>query len=196
MNRLWCWKQLNYFRDSYDNSYDQSCHIQEDCSRSSFSVDDSYWIHLSFWLLCRIATSLVKIILFFSTQVLDRQLNSISQSFELMHITHLQTISSQNHFSLTVTTTKKSSILFVAIILLEASVSRKKAMTADSLTSSQEIEKLAKNVTSMSELIETIKCEEDHACNNWDMKMIWIVARKVIIVNENEFWMSAKYSIW
>lgn len=69
-------------------------------------------------------------------------------------------------------------------------------MTADSLTSSQEIEKLAKNVTSMSELIETIKCEEDHACNNWDMKMIWIVARKVIIVNKNKFWMSAKYSIW
>ncbi len=83
-----------------------------------------------------------------------------------MHITHLQTISSQNYFSLTVTTTKKSSILFVAIILLEASVSCKKDMTADSLTSSQEIEKLAKNVISMSELIETIKCEEDHACNN------------------------------
>lgn len=112
-----------------------------------------------------------------------------------MRITQLQTISSHNHLSPTVAATKKSGILSVAIVLLEASLSRKKAMAADSLTSSQEVEKLDKDVTSISELIEAIKRGEDHACNNWDMEMTWIVARKAIIVDDNGSWMSAKYSV-
>ena len=111
-----------------------------------------------------------------------------------MRITQLETISSLNHPSPTVAASKKQGILSAAVALLEASASRRKVTLANPLTSRIEAEKLATEMESITELIAAIKRGEDHACNNWEMEMSIIVARKAIIVDENGPWMSTKYA--
>ena len=112
-----------------------------------------------------------------------------------MRLTRLETISTKNHPSPAVAASKKLAVLSAAVALLEASVSRVKSMAADPLLPSLQVERLVKKTESITELVEAIKRGEDDACNNWEMEMIWIVARKAIIVNENESWMSVKYPV-
>ena len=112
-----------------------------------------------------------------------------------MRITQLETISSLNHPSPAVAASKKLGILSAAVALLEASASRRKATLRNHFTSSIEAEKLVKEMESINGLIAAIKRGEDQACNNWEMEMTLIVARKAIIVTENEPWMSTKYAI-
>lgn len=120
-------------------------------------------------------------------------LNPISFSSDLMRITQVQTVSTVNHPSPEVAAIKKIGILQAAVVLLEASLSRRKGIVADLQTSNSEKEKEAKEVESITELIAGIKRGEDHAFNIWDMEMTWIVARKAIILDAKDAWMSVKY---
>ena len=110
-----------------------------------------------------------------------------------MRIIHLETNSSQDHPSPAVTAMKKPGILSVAVLMLETRAARIKAMIADPATLSLQAEKLEKDIESITRLVEAIKRGEDDACNNWDMEMTWIVARKAAMVKENGSWMSIKY---
>ncbi len=110
-----------------------------------------------------------------------------------MRITQLQTISSRNHPSPAVAASRKLEILSVAVVMLEASISRRKAIIADPATSSLQVDKLVKEIESMTEQVKAIKMDEGIASNDWDMEMTLIIARKAVTVNENEPWMSLKY---
>ena len=88
---------------------------------------------------------------------------------------------------------KISGILSVAVLMLEARAARIKTKLVNPATSSIQVEKLEKDTESIAQLVQAIKCGEDEACNNWDMEMTWIVARKAAIVKENDPWMAIKY---
>ena len=137
-------------------------------------------------MLSRIATPLTKTIMSYTTLIPDGLFNSISRSPELMRITHLDTIPSLNHPSSAVAALKKQGILSAAVVLLEATIVRRKAMMTDPSISGIVIESFVKETESINKLIEAIKRGEDDACNNWEMEMTLIVARKAIIVDENE----------
>lgn len=110
-----------------------------------------------------------------------------------MRIIHLETKSSQDHPSPAVAAMKKPGILSVAVLMLEARAARIKALVVDPVTSSLQAEKLEKDMESITQLVEAVKRGEDEACNNWDMEMTWIVARKAATVGENDSWMAIKY---
>ena len=112
-----------------------------------------------------------------------------------MRIKHLETVSAHNHPSPTVAAGKKLLILSVATTLLQSSITRKKAMVAEPQLSSLEKEKLVKELESIGELLQAIKCGEGEACGNWDFELTWIVARKAMIIDEKEAWMSRKYPV-
>ncbi|KAL9117371.1 MAG: hypothetical protein Q9187_006092 [Circinaria calcarea] len=140
-----------------------------------------------------IAAPLIKTIQSYSVEIPNGYLNPISFSSDLMRITQIQTVSTANHPSAEVAVIKKFGILQAAVVLLEASLSRRKSIVADPQTSDSEKEKEAKEIDSITQLIAVIKRGEDHALNIWDMELTWIVARKAIILDVKDAWMSVKY---
>ena len=110
-----------------------------------------------------------------------------------MRISQVQTVSTVKHPSPEVAAIKKTGILQAAVVLLEASLSRRKMIVADPQTSKIEKEKEVEEIESITKLIAVIKRGEDHAFNIWDMEMTWIVARKSIILGVRDAWMSMKY---
>lgn len=112
-----------------------------------------------------------------------------------MRITQIQTVSTVKHPSPEVAAIKKFGILQAALVLLEASLSRRKMIVVDPQTSNGEKEKEAEEIESITKLIAVIKCGEDHAFGVWDMEMTWIVARKSIVLSVKDAWMSVKYPV-
>ena len=123
----------------------------------------------------------------------DGQLNPISRSTDLMRITQLETISTYNHNSPVVAAGKKPLVLSTAAAFLQAGALRRKQIIADPSTSAGEGEKLLQECREIEELIEAFKRGEKQVCENWEFEMTWIVARKAILVNNGEAWMSTKY---
>lgn len=144
-------------------------------------------------IICRIITPLVKMFQSSSTPLPAWQLNPISWNSHFMRIVYLETISTRNHPSPAVAAAKHQVILAAAIALLCSGISRKEIIAANPLTASHEVEKLSEEIEEMTGLVEIIKSGDDMACNHWDMEMTWVVARRAIIVNQKESWMSAKY---
>jgi len=144
-------------------------------------------------LLPGIATPLLKTIQSHTVTLSDGQVNAITRSPELMRIINLETVSSQNHASPVIALGKKVGIQTAAVALLQAGVIRRKALMENLSLQKFEVEKLAKEKHEIEELIEAIKRGDSQVSDNWEMEMTWIVARKAIILNESEAWMSAKY---
>ena len=109
-----------------------------------------------------------------------------------MRIKHLETVSTLNHPSPAVAAVKNMVVISAASNLLESSISRKKAAATDPSTSNMEAKELAKEIESLNELMDAIKRGDGDACNNWNFELTWIVARKAIVVDEKEAWMSIK----
>ena len=110
-----------------------------------------------------------------------------------MRITHLELLSTRDHHSPAVAATKCRVLMNAVASLLQSGVSRKKAAAMDPLITSPEAEKLSREIEEMTGLIETIKRGDDLACKNWELEVAWVVARKAIILKDNEAWMSIKY---
>ncbi|MCJ1404061.1 hypothetical protein MMC11_007286 [Xylographa trunciseda] len=144
-------------------------------------------------LLPGIATPLLKTIQSQTLTLSEGQLNPISRSPELTRIMNLETVSTRNHSSPAIARGKKAGIQTAAVALLQAGVNRRKALVENSSLPKSEAEKLAKEKQEIEELIDAVKRGDNEVSDNWDMEMTWIVARKAIIVNEGEAWMSAKY---
>ncbi|MCJ1263855.1 hypothetical protein MMC22_003725 [Lobaria immixta] len=140
-----------------------------------------------------IATSLLKMIQSYSTPIPDGQLNPISQSPQLIRITQLETVSTYNHNSPLVAAGKKPLILSVVAELLGAGLVRRKAAIGDSSTPTGEGETLLQESREIEELIEALKHGGHQIRENWEFEMTWIVARKAILVNKSDAWMSVKH---
>jgi SAM-dependent methyltransferase len=142
-------------------------------------------------LLPGIATPLIRTIQSLQIELLPGQQNIESRSNDMMRIRHLETISTAHHSDPQVAVGKKFGVISAASVLLESSINRNKA-AAESATGALK-EKLERDVQAMTALMEAIKRGEGDAINNWDFEMTWIVARKALVLDEEEPWMAKKY---
>ena len=106
---------------------------------------------------------------------------------------HLETISTLNHPSRAVEAGKKQEIMGAAVQLLQAGMSRRQSLAAQVQVSGLEAKKLGEEVEEMIGLIEAWRQGGDPACNDWDCAMTSITARKALMINPHEAWMTAKY---
>ena len=98
-----------------------------------------------------------------------------------------------NHPSRAAKAGKKQEIMGAAVALLQAGVYRREALVAQAQTSGLEAQKLGEEVEEMKRLVEAWKQGGDPACNDWGCAMTSITARKALVINEHEAWMTAKY---
>ncbi|KAI9710158.1 MAG: hypothetical protein M1820_002960 [Bogoriella megaspora] len=138
-----------------------------------------------------IAVPLARTITSLQTEVLPGQQNVDSRSTNLMRIKHLETVSTADHPDPRIAVETKLAIISAATVLLESSINRNQA--AVYTASGAEKEKLQNDVQAMTSLREAIKRGEGDAINNWNFEMIWIVARKALVLDEEEPWMAKKY---
>ena len=141
----------------------------------------------------RIASPLVKAIQSIQTPIPPGNLDPISWTGDLVRIMHLETISTMNHPSRVVEGGKKQIIKEATVLLLQAGVSRRQMLVAHQQVSRSEAEKLMMEVDEMKRLVEAWKRGGDQECNDWDCTMTSIIARKALMVNEQDAWMTAKY---
>lgn len=88
---------------------------------------------------------------------------------------------------------KKAAVVSAATVLLDSSISRKKAAAPSSPVSTLDAQVSSEEIQSMEELLEAIKSGK--AMNNeWNFEMMWIVARNAIMLRNNEAWMSIKHA--
>lgn len=117
----------------------------------------------------------------------------ISWTGDLVRIIHLKTISTKNHPSRAVEAGKKQEIMGAALQLLQAGVSRRQKLVAEAQGSGSQALELEEEIEEMKQLVKVWKQGEDPACNRWDFTMTSIIARKALLINEDEAWMTAKY---
>ena len=98
-----------------------------------------------------------------------------------------------NHPSPAVEAGKKQEIMGAALVLLQAGVSRRHMLVAEGKCSVSQAQKLEEEIEEIKRLIEAWKQGGDPACNRWDFTMTSIIARKALLINEHEAWMTAKY---
>jgi len=110
-----------------------------------------------------------------------------------MRLTHLEMISTLNHPSPIVQAGKKAGVISAATVLLESSISRKKAATLSFSASTVDAQMLCKEIKSMEELLEAVKSGEA-VSKDWNLELMWLVARKAIVLKNDEAWMSIKYA--
>lgn len=110
-----------------------------------------------------------------------------------MRLTHLEMISTLIHPSPIVQAGKKAGVISAATVLLESSISRKKAATLSFSASTVDAQMLCKEIKSMEELLEAVKSGEA-VSKDWNLELMWLVARKAIVLKNDEAWMSIKYA--
>ena len=120
-------------------------------------------------------------------------IDTISWTGDLVRVIHLETISTMDHPSRAVEAGKKQGIMGVAVALLQAGVSRRQMLVAEAQCSISQAQKLEEEIEGMKRLVEAWKQGGDPACNRWDFTMTSIIARKALLINEHEAWMTAKY---
>lgn len=119
--------------------------------------------------------------------------NPISRSSDLMRLTYLEMVPTLNHPSPMVQAGKKAGVISATTVLLESSISRKKAAALSFSASTVDAQMLCKEIKSMEELLDAIKSGEA-VSKDWNLELIWIVARKAIVLKDYEAWMSIKYA--
>ena len=119
--------------------------------------------------------------------------NPVSWTGDVVRIMHLETISTVNHPSSAVEAGKKHIVLGVAVRLLEAAVSRRQTLLAnEQLSDSDDTQRLEEEVGEIKRLLDAWSQGGDPASSRWDLAMTSIIARKALLVNEHEAWMTPK----
>ncbi len=116
----------------------------------------------------------------------------ISWTGDLVRLIHLETISTMNHPSRAVEVGKKQEIMGAALQLLHAEISRRHTLVTEAQYSGSQAEKLEEEIEDMKRLVEAWKEGGDPACNRWDCTMTSVIARKALLINEHEGWMTNK----
>ena len=142
-----------------------------------------------------ITMPLVKTIQSFSTPIPAGQVSPICWTGDLMRILHLETISTMNHPSPVVQAGKTHAIKSTALALLQAGISRKdfRAAQTQSPSPSLEAQELTEDVEARKRLLDAWNQGTDPACSDWNFAMTSIVARKTLVMDERQAWMTAKY---
>ena len=108
-----------------------------------------------------------------------------------MRVSQLETLSTVAHTSPIVQSEKEKVIKAGALQLLQAGISRRQDKAADPLTTEIEAQRLVYESEEMKNLADGIKAGREYARSAWDMAMTWIVAKKAIVFDDKEQWMSA-----
>ena len=116
----------------------------------------------------------------------------ISWTGDLVRLIHLETISTMNHPSRAVEAGKKQVVMGAALQLLQAGISRRQILVTEAQYSGSHAEKLDEEIEDMKRLVEAWMQGGDPACNRWDCTMTSVIARKALLINEHEGWMTNK----
>ena len=109
-----------------------------------------------------------------------------------MRIMHLDTFSTADNPSELIRSETKQEMASVAILLLQAGITRRQMLAEQSHSSTPEAEQLQTEINARSQLLEAWKQGKDPANSEWNYAMTSIVARKAHIVDEQQDWMLAK----
>ena len=109
-----------------------------------------------------------------------------------MRILHLDTFSTMNHPSQIVKAGARQVIKIAAVPLLQAGISRRKAVMKQSNYSQEEMRELERDTEAIGVLLDAWNQGTDPACNEWNFAITFIVARKAVFINEEQDWMMAK----
>ncbi|KAL9610246.1 MAG: hypothetical protein Q9167_005042 [Letrouitia subvulpina] len=138
------------------------------------------------------AGPLVKTILSHEAPLADGQQNPISWSRNLMRLQHLETLSTLNHPSPTVEAGKRTQVITVGTALLKARLARKTAELNSTSKPSLEAEGLAEEIQTMRSVLTAIQSGPESG-ESWDYDVTWVVARKAIVLDSTEGWMSLRH---
>lgn len=111
--------------------------------------------------------------------------NRINRSSDLMRLTHLEIFETLNYFSPIIQASKKAIAVPVAIVLLVSRTSREKTATPNSSTSILDAQISREEIQAMQELLEAVKIGSV-VNHDWNFELMWIVARKAIVLKNNE----------
>jgi len=140
-----------------------------------------------------VATPLLKTIMSYSVEIPIGHENPISRNSDLMRLTHLEMVPTLNHPSPMVQAGKKAGMISAATVLLKSSISHKRAAALSFSASTVDAQMLCKEIKSMEELLDAIKSGEA-VSKDWNLELMWLVARKAIVLKNDEAWMSIKYA--
>ena len=119
--------------------------------------------------------------------------NPVSWVGNTVRIMHLETISTMNHPSRAVEAGKKQLVLGVAAQLLQAAISRRQTLPATKHLSDSDAQRLEAEMGEIKRLLDAWQRGGDPASSRWDLAMTSIIARKALLVDEREAWMTPKY---
>lgn len=110
-----------------------------------------------------------------------------------MRIFHLETMSTMDHPSPVVQAGKTQLIMATAVQLLQAGISRRGTVAAQSQSSSSKGDELKEDIEARKQLLDAWKQGTDPACSDWNFAMTSIVARKALVMSNHQAWMTSKY---
>lgn len=109
-----------------------------------------------------------------------------------MRLQHLETVSTLNHPSPAVEAGKRTQVITAATALLKARLVRKTAELNSSSKPSPEAEEVGEEIQTMRSVLAAIQTGPESG-GSWDYDVTWIVARKAILLDSIEGWMSLRH---
>lgn len=119
--------------------------------------------------------------------------NPVSWTNDLLRVIVVEPVSTYEHPAPEVQAHKDAVGLAVNTTLLRAGAVRRRALGAEEQTSPDTRRRLIKDAEQAEELAKAIERELEEKLNQWHAIMTWIVARKAIVLGENEDWMTVTH---
>ncbi|KAF4626945.1 hypothetical protein G7Y89_g11215 [Cudoniella acicularis] len=117
--------------------------------------------------------------------------NPMSWTGDILRIMQLQTISTQDHPEAVVRENTSAIIKKATSALLRSGVERRRAIAAHA--GSSEAEEELKTAQDMSDFADSFETgNDDPGTSVWNCELTWVVARKAVIKEDSEDWMSAR----
>lgn len=117
--------------------------------------------------------------------------NPVSWTNELLRVLIIDTYSTHKHPSPDIQVLKGATGFSAHKEILRAIAVRKRAMAADAEIKFKDNNQLIKEADENEKLAEAVESEISGGAVSWDATLTWIVARKAIIVDRDQDWMTA-----
>ena len=139
-----------------------------------------------------IATPLIKAIGSCSTPLPDGCVNPISWTGDVLRLTQVQSIPTENHPNPLVREYTDAGFKKTTMAILRSGAARRKAVAGSSQSEDADGElKIAAEMSQFADALES--GTEDPGTSTWNKELTWIVARKAIFMESSGQWMSARY---
>lgn len=105
---------------------------------------------------------------------------------------NLETNTTLNHPSSLIQAAKYHAVKSVAILLLQAGILRRRTLAAHPEISNEEAQELEQDVEQLEKLLTAWNHGDNPTSDDWNFATTSIIARKALLVSENQPWMMAK----